>query len=646
MIPRRLGSLLAALALAALAVAAPTWPVSAQQEEERREPLTLVDQTTWVRSDARFNVRVRVESRRRPAELELALTVFGRVPFRSQFAQTVEGRLLGSVLAHEAVRLTDATPASGDTVIASVVPPLRRAGVYPVRVELRDLNAEDPLGRLTTHLVYLPDETYAAPLEVAFVAPFNASPTVAPDGDVMLPEGRVAALTALGEALRNRPRLAASVLPSPDTLDALIAAPATSPERAALSAIAAAASGRPIHASTYVPAALDSLLDGGLVHEAEAQLSRASATTGRVLGRGAGSKTWIASGGISASTVEWLQARGFSRFVVPDGALEPVELSTTLTSPFELALASGDRPRAASIDAALAGHFVTAEQPVVAAHRVLADLAVIYLDHPGREGRGVVVAPPRGWRPDAAFLSAFLNGLATSPVLASTTVDDFLETPPAAAGGNALARRFSDDTGPSLPIAAIDRARSRLESFATIVEEESGRYLEFERLLLSAQALGIGAGRRSAYLDGFHDALGAELDLVEIPDRQSVRLTAREGAVPISILNHTGYPVRVLVRVEGDTLEFPQGEERLVSLTHETTTERIPVHARSSGAFPLRVTVLSPDGGLAVSTSRFTVTSTAASWVGLVLSAGAALFLIVWWGRHIHGRRSGKLIPT
>jgi hypothetical protein len=197
-----------------------------------------------------------------------------------------------------------------------------------------------------------------------------------------------------------------------------------------------------------------------------------------------------------------------------------------------------------------------------------------------------------------------------------------------------------------LPAAAIDGARHRLESFGTLLEEDNHRYGDFEKLLLSSQTFAMGRAQRSAYLRGFHEAVDAELALVEIPDRQSVRLTAREGAIPISILSRTGYPVRVLVRVEGDAIDFPAGGERLVSLTHETTTERVPVHTRSSGAFPLRVTVLSPDGGLAVGASRFTVTSTAASWVGLLLSAGAALFLIAWWGRHIHGRRSGKLIPT
>jgi hypothetical protein len=348
------------------------------------------------------------------------------------------------------------------------------------------------------------------------------------------------------------------------------------------------------------------------------------------------------------ATIAWLQDRGFRQFVTREAAFEPVRLATTLTAPFQIEVPAGDNPLAATIDSGLSRHFERTDQPVVAAHRLLADLAVIYFDHPGREGRGIVLAPPRRWQPDPAFLAAFLGGLEDSPILATTTVDRFFDTvPTATARGAPLVRRLAtvDDRTP-LPATSIDAARRRLDSFGTLLERGNERLDDFESLLLTAQSNNMSASRRSAYLRGFHDVIDAELALVEIPDRQSIRLTARRGDVPIPILSRTGYPVRVLVRVQGATLDFPEGGERLVHLTNETTTERFPVQARSSGAFPLRVTVLTPDGGMAVAGSRFTVRSTAASWVGLALSAGAALFLIVWWGRHIHGRRSGKLVPT
>ena len=76
-----------------------------------------------------------------------------------------------------------------------------------------------------------------------------------------------------------------------------------------------------------------------------------------------------------------------------------------------------------------------------------------------------------------------------------------------------------------------------------------------------------------------------------------------------------------------------------------TTRIDIPVRARATGAFPLLIDVRTPDGRRSLSTSRYTVRSTAVSGVGLLLSVGAGVFLTVWWARHWRRtRRSRKLI--
>ena len=192
----------------------------------------------------------------------------------------------------------------------------------------------------------------------------------------------------------------------------------------------------------------------------------------------------------------------------------------------------------------------------------------------------------------------------------------------------------------------IAAARGRLASFGSLLDAGNSRYAELEHLLFIAESSGVSGRRRLAYVRGLEAAIDHELSLVQIPGSASIRLTAREGEIPISILSRTGYPMRVVVRVESNTLDFPHGGERVVTLARQTTVERVPVEARGPGAFPLEVRLVSPDGQLAVATSRFTIRSTAASWVGLALSTGAGLFLVIWWARHIHGRRSGKLVPS
>ena len=130
-----------------------------------------------------------------------------------------------------------------------------------------------------------------------------------------------------------------------------------------------------------------------------------------------------------------------------------------------------------------------------------------------------------------------------------------------------------------------------------------------------------------------------------MPQNRSITLTARRGEIPVTFQNHTGHPVKVVVHMESDKLDFPGGSRLQIDLTRLNTTHRFPVVARTSGTFPIRITLESPDGDLIVGRARLTVRSTATSGVGLAISVGAALFLAVWWGRHaLKGRRAKRLM--
>ena len=97
--------------------------------------------------------------------------------------------------------------------------------------------------------------------------------------------------------------------------------------------------------------------------------------------------------------------------------------------------------------------------------------------------------------------------------------------------------------------------------------------------------------------------------------------------------------MRVRVALASDKLAFPQGSVQDVDLGTKATTVRVSVRARTSGTFPLRVTVTSLDGGLAISDTRFRIRSTVVSTVGIALMVGAGVFLAAWWAYDIRRRR-------
>ena len=139
--------------------------------------------------------------------------------------------------------------------------------------------------------------------------------------------------------------------------------------------------------------------------------------------------------------------------------------------------------------------------------------------------------------------------------------------------------------------------------------------------------------------------------LHELPDGtiESIGYLAyepRTGTIPVSLRNDAGRPVRVRVLFDSDKLEFRDGESLEVTLTDETTRLDVRVRTLASGASPLDITVTSPDSGVHLANARYTVRSTAVSGVGLVLSLGAGVFLLVWWARHWRdARRSRRLVP-
>jgi hypothetical protein len=65
---------------------------------------------------------------------------------------------------------------------------------------------------------------------------------------------------------------------------------------------------------------------------------------------------------------------------------------------------------------------------------------------------------------------------------------------------------------------------------------------------------------------------------------------------------------------------------------------RIAVETRSSGTYPLTMTVTTA-GGLPITTSEVTVRSSFVSGVGVFLTVGAIVFLALWWAWDIRRRR-------
>ena len=652
-------SSLAAVLLALLAALLPT-PAASAQAPERAEgapAMRLQGQTTWWTPEQPVTIELAVQAS--AEDLEVAVSLFGRVAFRNAFAATVERGVSGRPVTEIApVPLADLpTDDTGDRIL-TFTPPARAEGVYPMRVQLRPAGGRgDPLASFVTYLIHAPTVLEGEPLSVGLVVPLHAPPAVQPDGDVAIDDGRAEELADLAATLEEHVEVGLTLAPTPETMEALATSPRAQ-DRETMATIAGALGNRQLLGGPWVPADLTALLQGGLEDESAGLLTRGTAAL-RTQFPGAEpvTSTRVVDERLTAEGLDFLQTQQqATRLVIPEAFLEPIRRNTTLVEQFTLE-GRGPIP-AVAVDTALAAHFLGPD-PVLAAHRLLADLTVIYNDDPEAARRGVALSPPRNWEPDAALLDALLEGLASSPVLRGVSLDRFFTDVAVATTGSGsraapLVRRRAEAGAPpvggALPSASINAARRRIEGFASAVDatDPAGAALldRLDRTLLATTSIDLRARDRSRYVTGVNDLIDEQIAGIAMPSNRSITLTAREGEIPVTVRSNLGYPVRAVLRVLSDTLEFPEGATHELDLPiRRNATSQFAVRAQSSGSFPVRVRVESPDG-LVLSESRFTVRSTAISGVGTALSIGAGLFLLVWWANHLRGRRSRRLVPS
>jgi hypothetical protein len=599
-------------------------------------------------------MRLDVSAVHTPQQLDVAVTVHRAVRSRSQFARTIDGELLGGTVHRDVVRFSELHFDPGGAIPITVDVPNLRMGVYPVAVELVDRRSKDVVASLVTHLVRVPDEPVDVPLRVAWVQRYGADPALQSDGTVTLADDDLDALRTIASHLDDGVPL--TIVPTPETIAAL--ATADSPQT--LPALATLLRQHQVLAAPYVDLDVSALVGAGRTDDLARQRVEGDRTLRNALQLSGDGRTWSFDGTLTRRAVQALGDLGVSRLVVDEPDLVPLTSAVTggltLARPFTVAGDGGTDVDAVAVDEALGAHF-RERDPVLAAHHLIADLAVLQLDAPG-VSRGVVIRAPADAPTSDELLSTVMVALRSSPLVDAVTLDGLFDSvEPLRDRSGPVVREVADAATPSfgIPPGAIDRARARMDGFASIAGTTNPELATLDRLVLVSETSDLRGSARLAYLETVDERIAAITSKVRVLGDRTYRLTAREGKIPLTLVNDNPFEVRVDVELTSDTLAFTEsggaGREAISGLVlrpnGRTTLRVVPVKARTSGQFQLRVTVRSPDGQLELGRTTSTITSTVASGVGLVLSVGAALFLLLWWGSHWRTvRRARRLVAT
>ena len=600
--------------------------------------LQLVSFTTAIEPGADLTARVRVASA--PADAQLRLTVYGRTRTRVAFQATLPGTALGRPVA-PAFTTPLTVDADGATTIAvhttgsdAPVIAVNDEGVFPVSIELIG-NGGAVLAHLLTFLVRLPAATDTVPFGVATIVPLRAPPIVQPDGSTPANTDVHDRLVAATAAIATSP-VPVTIDPSPETLASTAA---TSTDVAG--ALTRAATSTEVVDAPFVDVDVAAWLASGLDRQLTSEMDVGRSTMAS-LGVTPSGTTFISDRTLTPDALRWLAARGYRNVVVPDRDLSPLDgrrFPTALTQPFAVATVNGLTVAAA--DPALAAHVGDSPDPQVAANHLLADLAVLFFDQP-KVSRFAVVALPDDVPP--ATLAALLDGLRATRVLRPMSISTaFTTVPVVGARGEVDGRANPLTRTVTAPAASLGSFPNRLRnadadvlSYAGALDGSDPHAAVLQQRLLVSGCAAFDEERRDAYVDAAQRSAHDELHKITVPSRQSITFTAHDGVVSFMVHNATGYPVHALVRLQGAKLEFPQHPDRTIplALTTDATRLQINVHTLTSGDSPLDVTLTTPDGRIELGRTRVTIRSTAFSGVGLFLSLGAGLFLIVWWARH------------
>jgi hypothetical protein len=653
--------------------------------------LQLVDQTTFAAPGSPVALAFRIRGSEPSARLDL--TVHRAASSRIQFGETLRGVSLGpSVQSFDNLDPSslptdpDGTIQLNFTVVDDTIPAalgtivLPDPGVYPLSITLRVPGQDDQV--LVTHLVRLATDnesgtpvtddgspTFSVGLLVAM-----RSPTVIDDrGQATITDEAAAALRDTARALAGRDQ-PATLLTQPATLDALAQRP---DGRDTVEAIATAAGRGQVLGSTWVPVDAGSLLARGLGDYLGDELDAGTGTIARLLGASAGPAptTWMIDAGVDPAALQFLVDRGISRVVVPETLADPIDtrrFPVTLTQPFVLVPeASGPGTRtpvpavpALQTDTITSLLLRSSAQPALAANRALADLALLAFDLPDVR-RGAVVEVP-GDAPVAGALDRVLAGLGEAaappagarPLLEAATIEAiFRTTPPTGTSAGTTAERngalqrswnWADpsDLG-DFParLAATDYLVAAMASTVRVdgpAPEAEATLATVDGAVLAAGTAGFDDAARSRQLDLADDLARAALAPIGVPAQGTVTLTSDEGVVPVVIENGRADPVRVVLELVSDKLDFPGGNEVELELAPGSNRIEAAVQTRASGVFPIEVSVRTPEGALSIASGRFTVRSTAVSGLGVGLSLVAGIFLAAWWARNLrsaHRRR-------
>lgn len=590
--------------LAALAVTLPTWAVPEARATEDPVVITLETLSPGL---ARAGTDLQVAGRLDNAgtanlhnvEVRLRLSQT-RLNSRSELAAVVENRTSsrdGDIIASRSLPDLGAGQSGTFDLSRSLgeLDALTGFGVYVLGVEVLAGRASG-FGRvaiLRTLLPWVPEEPDFVPTGFSWVWPLVARPTRLADGTFtddslsseLAPGGRLSRLLEAGVRLEQGAGLTWAL--DPDLLDAVsemagqdgyeVLAPDGSPvpgEGSALAAgwierLRAATVGREVLPLPYGDPDLTAVTRAGLGDDLVRAREQGQSVLEAVLPLSdvLRDTAWPVDGFANRETLAALGRGGVATIVLDGRALPTViDLSYTPAGRAHVATGSG-RLTGLLAEPGLADLLRNrGSDPLLGAQRVLAETAMITSELPGAgPGRTIVVMPPRRWDPTQEYLDRLAEVGAQAPWMAPVTLAEASAAEPPEVDRGPLryppAQRSEELPEPYLR--ALASMHSSVDVFATILTDREQLVPGLDRaVLLLESSWWRGRAARANRLARERGYLAELRGRVRVQP-SSFTFSSRRGTIPLTVANGLDQEVRVVLRLEPQTIQLRLADARV-----------------------------------------------------------------------------------
>jgi Family of unknown function (DUF6049) len=588
-------------------------------------------------------------------------------------AQTIRGSLAPGQHRAFDVRLdmVDGVPVIGDSIDSAV---------YPAQVDLRSAGVvQAAINTAMIHLVRVPE----APMRLAWWTEVAGPIAFGPDGrlsdrsfeDAMTPAGSLGGQAAALRHIAEDPDLGVplDIAIQPAVLDQLqrmaegyertdgsVVGAGEGPAGDAadvLRSLREVVDGPQIKttAMPFSAPLLPAMLAGGLAEDLATQRAVGDQIVETILGTVP--TTAIErppSGAIDDATLEDLAARDVGAVLAN---ADSVDRSSQLNDFAPLPAATLASPSGSSLDlvlpdpgvqALLADPDLVSGDPVLAAQVTLGEIATIWREQPvpgpqpdgSATIRGIAVALPRSL--PGAMWGPITRRLASAPFLEPLHAQDFVESVHPLQAATSLAApsvaRFSRGY-----VEGIRDERRDVSAYDSMLVDPSTTPDLLRRDLLYAEAgeyIGVGEilGRRWIdRVNGFTDSVFQRA----LPTQtQAFTLTSNEGSVPIRMGDPGAIPLTVQIQLRSSQFEFPDGNERTVTLTQPDQIVSFTVRAKTSGTQTIKLRTKAPSGR-PLDERNLAVRTTAVNSIAVIITAAAGLVLVgLWCRRYVKRPRS------